>query len=306
VTFSPIPDRTGTSGFGEGRLIVASENGTLVNSPSTQPIDGEGYETANGVYNGPRQSTIASGFYTVFAGTAVPNTTITGLDPFKTYYFYVYGYNNIDPTQNISVTGAENYLTPTTPSTLEGIKSPGLPPVVLPVELVSFSAKLQNNRVNLNWVTSSEKNNKGFDVERSQDGITFTSILFKNGQGNTAGKTTYVAVDEQPLAAISYYRLKQIDYDGKTSLSSVVRIANGEMTEIIMYPNPVQNVLNIRLPHANKTNVQVTITDLTGRVVRTEQLAANGEVNMSALSNGTYLVTVNDKVQKVTRRIVKN
>jgi hypothetical protein len=258
------------------------------------------------VYNGSRQGTIASGFYTVFAGTAVSSTTITGLDPFKTYYFYVYGYNNIDPTQNISVTGAENYLTPTTPTTLEGIKSPGLPPVVLPVELVSFSAKLQNTRVNLNWVTSSEKNNKGFDVERSQDGIAFTSIFFKNGQGNTTGKTTYVAVDEQPLSGISYYRLKQIDFDGKTSLSSVVRIANGETTEIAMYPNPVQNILNVRLPHAIKTSVQVTITDLTGRVIRTEQLAANGEVNMNSLTNGTYLVTVNDNVQKVTRRIVKN
>ncbi|GAB2450841.1 hypothetical protein GCM10011375_36180 [Hymenobacter qilianensis] len=306
VTFNPVPERTGTSTYGEGRLIVASENGTLTNAPASQPNDGEGYETANGVYNGQNQGTIAPGFYTVFAGTAVPSTTITGLDPYKTYYFYVYGYNNIDPTQNISVTGAENYLTPTTPTTLVGIESVGLPPIILPVELVSFTAKLQNNKVNLGWVTASEKNNKGFEIQRSQDATSFTTILFKDGKGSTNNKSTYAAVDEQPLSGVSYYRLKQIDNDGKISLSGIVTITNTELAEVAMYPNPTHGVLNIRLPYTSKAEAQVTITDLSGRVVRTEKLAANGEVSISSLVNGTYLVTVNDGVKKVTRRIVKN
>ncbi|MBC6605333.1 T9SS type A sorting domain-containing protein [Hymenobacter sp. BT188] len=306
VTFNPVPERNGTSSYGEGRLIVASENGTLTNAPASQPNDGEGYETANGVYNGQNQGTIAPGFYTVFAGTAVPSTTITGLDPYKTYYFYVYGYNNIDPTQNISVTGAENYLTPTTPTTLVGIESVGLPPIILPVELVSFTANLQNNKVNLGWVTASEKNNKGFEIQRSQDATSFTTILFKNGKGSTNNKSTYVAVDEQPLSGVSYYRLKQIDNDGKISLSGIVTITNTELAEVTMYPNPTHGVLNIRLPYTSKAEVQVTITDLSGRVVRTEKLAANGEVSMNSLNNGTYLVTVNDGVKKITRRIVKN
>ncbi|WP_165963512.1 T9SS type A sorting domain-containing protein [Hymenobacter radiodurans] len=306
VNFNPVPERTGTSTYGEGRLIVASENGTLTNAPASQPNDGAGYETSNGVYNGQNQGTIAPGFYTVFAGTAVPSTTITGLDPYKTYYFYVYGYNNIDPTQNISVTGAENYLTPTTPTTLVGIEVVGLPPVILPVELVSFTAKLQNNKVNLSWVTASEKNNKGFEIQRSQDATTFSTILFKNGKGTTNNKTTYTALDEQPLSGVSYYRLKQIDNDGKISLSNVVAVTGPELAEIAMYPNPTQHILNIRLPYASKAGAQVTVTDLSGRVVRTEKLAANGEMNMNSLSNGTYLVTVNDGVKKVTRRIVKN
>ncbi|WP_234997309.1 T9SS type A sorting domain-containing protein [Hymenobacter roseosalivarius] len=306
VNFNPVPERSGTATYGEGRLIVASENGVLTNSTSTQPIDGKGYETVNGEYNGKDQGTIAPGFYTVFAGTAVPSTTITGLDPYKTYYFYIYGYNNIDPTQNISVTGAENYLTPTTPTSLVGIKSDGLPPIILPVELVSFTAKLQNNKVNLNWVTASEKNNKGFEIQRSEDAATFSTILFKNGKGTTSNKSIYTAFDEQPLSGISYYRLKQVDNDGKISLSNVVVITNSELVEVAMYPNPTQGVLNIRLPYTSKAGAQVTITDLSGRVVRTENLAANGEVSMNSLRNGTYLVTVNDGAKKVTRRIVKN
>jgi hypothetical protein len=292
TVFFALPANYVSLGYGENRLIVASVNAQL--PPNQQPLDGRGYQTGNQVYGAGNE--VAPGYFAVFAG---PNSqaTIEGLDLRQTYYFYIFEYNNL------GVGSAENYKTPATPEPINGVPAVGLP---LPVELVSFTAKLNKNRVNLTWETASEKDNKGFEVQRSQDGITFTSILFKNGQGNTSGKTTYVAVDEQPLSGVSYYRLKQIDFDGKTSLSSVVRIANGEMTEITMYPNPVQNILNVRLPHAIKTSVQVTITDLTGRVVRTEQLAVNGEVNMNSLTNGTYLVTVKDNVQKVTRRIIKN
>ena len=183
-------------------------------------------------------------------------------------------------------------------------ETPGTP---LPVELVSFAAKLNKNRVNLTWETASEKDNKGFEVQRSQDGVAFTTILFKNGKGNSNSKTAYAATDEQPLSGVSYYRLKQIDYDGKTSLSPVVSITNlAGVASVEMYPNPVQGTLYILMAQTGKAGAQVTITDLAGRVVRTEQLAPTGELNMGTLSTGTYLVTVSDGVQKLTRRIVKN
>lgn len=304
VSFTPAQGGT-ANGAGEGRLIIASLNNDL--DGNSQPQDGQTYLSEDGTIGQGRS--LAPGYFSVYTGTA-NQATVKGLDPTKAYYFYVFDYNYVTTNTNgdrLSVPNSENYRTPTPPNQLVPVAAvtPGTAP--LPVELTSFTAKLNKNQVNLAWETASEKDNKGFEVQRSGDGVAFTTILFKNGQGSSTSKTAYAAVDGQPLSGVSYYRLKQLDYDGKTSLSPVVSVTNRVgVAEIEMYPNPAQSTLNIRLPYTSKAEAQVTITDLSGRVVRTEKLAANSKVNMSSLSNGTYLVTVNDGVKKVTRRIVKN
>jgi hypothetical protein len=283
-----FPGNPEAAGFGQNRLIIVSTSNTL--GVGFFPQDAASYEPAGGVYADPKASTI-NGNYVVFASSA-PTAVITNLDPNVNYYFFGFEYNNDQ------VGGGENYKTPNLPVTVQ------LP---LPVELVSFTAQLRDNKVNLNWVTASEKNNRGFEVQRGQNGQQFTTVLFKEGRGTTTARSTYSAVDERPLAGLSYYRLKQIDNDGKFAYSPVVTVKNAGLTEASFYPNPTSGTLTISLPQAQASVAQkITITDLTGRVVRTQTLPTTGEVDMSELQAGTYLVTVGSGAEQITRKVVKN
>ncbi|WP_139920730.1 T9SS type A sorting domain-containing protein [Hymenobacter sp. DG01] len=294
VSFT-LPANYAGLGYGEGRLIVASENPTLPSG--NQPSDGISYQTGNQIYGqGPQ---VAPGYFAVFAG---PNASVTieGLDIRKTYYFYTFEYNNIDNNVNVIASGAENYLSPPTPNTIPGIIAPS----PLPVTLVSFDAKVRGSQVALTWVTSTELNNKGFEVERSRDGRSFETILFRAGKGTTSSSSTYTAADEKPLAGTSYYRLKQIDLDGTVSHTQPVVVNFLRSGDVNMYPNPVEDILTIELGGTTE-GVTVTITDSNGRLIRSQKLGANGTLNMGDLGTGTYMVTVGEGNSKVTRRIVK-
>lgn len=85
---------------------------------------------------------------------------------------------------------------------------------IVPVELLSFTATSTETDINLSWSTGSELNNKGFEVERSNDNKAFYTIGFVEGRGTTTGVSAYNFLDESPVQGISFYRLKQIDFDG--------------------------------------------------------------------------------------------
>lgn len=108
----------------------------------------------------------------------------------------------------------------------------------LPVELAWFRASVTpETSVLLEWQTKSELNNEAFEVERSKDGFEFTSIARISGAGTTTQSVNYSLLDEQPLAGVSYYRLKQIDFDGAATYSGLVHVKRGE-DPFIVYPNP--------------------------------------------------------------------
>lgn len=108
----------------------------------------------------------------------------------------------------------------------------------LPVELAWFRASLTpETSVLLEWRTTSELNNEAFEVERSKNGFDFTQIARINGAGTTTQPVDYSLLDEQPLAGLSYYRLKQIDFDGTVTYSGLVSVRRGE-DPFMVYPNP--------------------------------------------------------------------
>jgi hypothetical protein len=108
----------------------------------------------------------------------------------------------------------------------------------LPVELAWFRGSLTaEDLVLLEWQTTSELNNESFQVQRSADGFDFTTIHSLPGKGTTTETQTYTHLDKQPLPGVSYYRLKQKDFDGSFSYSSVVSITRGDGAFSI-YPNP--------------------------------------------------------------------
>ncbi|UOG73509.1 T9SS type A sorting domain-containing protein [Hymenobacter tibetensis] len=298
VSFN-LPANYAALGYGEGRIIVASTNATL--PAGSQPQDGNRYTTGNQTYGlGPE---VAPGYYIVYSG-ANQTATVEGLSSSITYYFYTFEYNNIDNNFNISVQGAENYLSPPVPTVINGIEAPGGP---LPVSLTSFTAILRKGQVALNWVTASESNNKGFEVQRSQDGKEFQTILTREGKGTTTNRSTYDGVDLRPLTGVSYYRLKQSDSDGKFAYSPVVIVTNAALAEITFYPNPTSGKLIVNMPQAQYTTATVVrVTDLSGREIKITSLSKDNEIDLSELKAGTYLLTLSAGDQQVTRRIIKN
>jgi hypothetical protein len=117
----------------------------------------------------------------------------------------------------------------------------------LPVEFLSFNAKMKDKIVELHWQTATETNNDYFVVQRSLDGVNWISIDSVNGAGTTNLVSNYSYTDDAPLFGVSYYRLKQVDFDLKFSFSNVAMV-NFDGFEIIdLFPNPSAGNFNLVL-----------------------------------------------------------
>jgi len=171
----------------------------------------------------------------------------------------------------------------------------------LPVELISFSAKKMERSVMLNWATASEINNDGFAIQRSRDGINFEEIGWENGSGDSDSYRQYDFEDfESKANGIYYYRLKQIDFDGKYEYSTVAAVSFAKENEINIFPNPVRENIQI----AGMESGQFLILDYLGKVVK-EGNFNSPEINISELPVGIYFVKIGTSGDWVTKRIVK-
>jgi hypothetical protein len=178
----------------------------------------------------------------------------------------------------------------------------------LPVQLTSFSAKRNASNVNLSWTTASELNNREFVIERSFNGKTFNAIGSVAGNGTATRANTYSFTDTKALAGVSYYRLKQIDLDGKFEYSPVRAVsAAATALELSAYPNPTSSSVQLSLP--SEATGMVRVMSLTGQTVfegSAAQLAAkNNTLDLSKFQAGTYLVTFTNGNQTAAIRINK-
>jgi hypothetical protein len=180
-------------------------------------------------------------------------------------------------------------------------------PNPLPIVLKSFTAKATATEVELDWVTSSEKNNEFFTIERSRDGVNFEAIAYVDGAGNSHTELKYKAIDSKPLYGLSYYRLKQTDFDGKFEYSKVetVKFNGGRKDGIEIYPNPSKGERSVVVMNGLKElKATIIITDMFGRSIFAEDILIEDhtqEFRLDAatrLPNGLYIVTVKtiDKV----------
>ncbi|MFK7797883.1 MAG: T9SS type A sorting domain-containing protein, partial [Aureispira sp.] len=174
----------------------------------------------------------------------------------------------------------------------------------LPIELVSFEAERNTRQeVQLRWTTAMELNNKGFEVERMLEGETeFIKVAYVEGQGTSSGLHSYYQIDPNSFTNVSYYRLKQIDFDGTFSYSptrAVEGMANPDGTGMSVFPNPTQGALNIQIldPIAPQ-KVYITLTDVQGRIVREHSTTISNEriiqlpQLLENLSNNLYFLHV--------------
>jgi hypothetical protein len=192
--------------------------------------------------------------------------------------------------------------------------NPGNAP--LPVMLSYFKGRKQDQTSVLNWSTIRERNNSYFILERSRDGKTFSAISAaipsQALNGNSEEKLAYTYTDQQPMNGHNYYRLLQVDLDGKNNYSQIVDVYFGNETLVNMYPNPVQNQLTVEVNTPKATAAELRIMDATGRVVRTVVMNLSEglnetEVSMEGLADGVYLLRLsNDKGLNYSQMIRKN
>lgn len=163
----------------------------------------------------------------------------------------------------------------------------------LPVSLTSFNAKIQDAKALLGWYTLSETNNWGFEIQRSKDAEQFERIGFVPTKGNGSTSQRYSFTDQSLYPGKNYYRLKQVDNDGRSVYSEVKMVSYGESeTTLLVYPNPASLVLNIK--GVNKGTIR--IIDSSGKVRLQSALQSSGEtaLNISDLVSGIYFYQIGD------------
>ncbi len=169
----------------------------------------------------------------------------------------------------------------------------------LPVELTAFQAKEINRQMELYWQTASEKNNFGFEVQRSGDGINFYPIAFVHGNGTTSEPCYYQYSDTNPPAKALSYRLKQIDLNGDFQYSFIINII---LEKLVIknfylgqnYPNPFNPVTYIHYHLPESQFITLKIYDSQGRMVQTlfegQQERGDYQIpfNAASLPSGHY------------------
>lgn len=189
----------------------------------------------------------------------------------------------------------------------------------VPVRYTNLSVE-KNRDVNvLNWTTNFEQNNRGFEVQKGIDANKLNTVSFvesKATNGNSSIELNYQFIDTKPYAGITYYRLKQIDKNGKVAYSNVVSVKGNAITNlsiINVYPNPANSKVNLVIAAPKAETTTIVITDMLGKIVNsnTKQLVAgNNEVAIAVnnLANGTYMLRVicNNGCQSEVVKFVKN
>ncbi|AQG82635.1 hypothetical protein AWR27_21585 [Spirosoma montaniterrae] len=188
---------------------------------------------------------------------------------------------------------------------LDEIKLNGTP---LPVELVSFTAKPQGERVQLSWETSWERNAERFEVQRSRDLGEFLTIGSLTAKGTTDQRQQYGFMDEHPFDGANYYRLKQVDFDGTTEYSRPVAVVMDNLTpslEILGNPSDRQA---IRAAVRNLPDATYRLTTLTGQdvLVQSGPIQVDGSVTITPiqpLMPGLYLLRAEAATGRIVQRV---
>lgn len=161
----------------------------------------------------------------------------------------------------------------------------------MPATLKYFSASLLGTNASINWSTANEVNVNGYEVEKSNNGINYTSIGFTNAKNTNTASYSLTDVN---INGLSYYRLKTIDKDGKSSYSKVVTLNTKKSPKLEIFPNPVVN--NLTVSHEKATgNAVIKIATVDGKIIMTKNLqegATQSTIDVSKLLKGNYLVLV--------------
>ena len=181
----------------------------------------------------------------------------------------------------------------------------------LPLSLLSFTADYNGKEVNLNWVTASEVNNLYFAVERSTDGKTWKTLFTQTAAGNSTSVIEYQMTDKNPVIGISYYRLRQNDFDGRMTYSNIVpiRIEREKLVLLSFYASRHNMEIKFDINFPYNVTGNIDITDMNGRQVLSNDFSAQARLEhfslvTPALKPGVYYMRVNYNDDVIVRKFI--
>jgi hypothetical protein len=172
----------------------------------------------------------------------------------------------------------------------------------LPIELLSFAGNCLGNEVTLNWATASEFNNNYFVIEKSRDGVNWKTIHTEQGSGTSFQKLNYVYVEENQTEMESYYRLSQVDIDGKSEVFDPIFVGCSNETSLFKtYPNPSDASFQILVNNESLVGkATIKIVDTKGTVVSMKEVQVEEGTNLFYLNEnmapGIYYISITNGI----------
>ncbi len=233
--------------------------------------------------SGTNLGTAANPNYVMYDGTGT-SLKMMGLTNNTTYYSAVF------------VSNGDGYGPAVSTSSMPVTKP-------LPVELSGFTAARLPGGVALRWTTASEKNSDYFEVQRSPDGSVFSPIATVAGQGNSTRVSTYASLDRTAPAGAVYYRLREVDRDGETAFSPVLRVSS-EALGFLIFPNPARATISFQTSAEASTTYR--ILNQLGQALRTGQTPPGvATLPVNDLLNGCYFLELQTEQGRVIRKFEK-
>ncbi len=183
----------------------------------------------------------------------------------------------------------------------------------LPVHFIQFSTSCENSGIEITWKTTTEENSAKFLVQKSSDGINFSSVATIAAAGNSTAEQTYHYTDASPGGQTVFYRIAGVDNDGQTLYTAVNRVRCGSpVNELMIWPNPASETLNLNITQDAPSAAIIRLVNSLGSTVYQAQTTLPAgtsvwQIPVAQLSSGVYMVTVtreNDPVQE-TKKFVK-
>jgi Secretion system C-terminal sorting domain len=179
---------------------------------------------------------------------------------------------------------------------------------VLPINLMNFQGKIEQKNAVLDWTTASESNNSHYIIERSTDGLHFSEVGKVQSKGNHNQKMTYTFVDQNAPEGKLYYRLKQVDIDGKSETFKVISLQNTYAGfGFKVFPNPASEMIVIQTDDILRSDVHVALVNTLGAtVVEKDFLAGSSNcfLDTQTLYNGLYQLVITENGVAKTQKIV--
>lgn len=178
---------------------------------------------------------------------------------------------------------------------------------LLPLEWLHFYGRPTNVGDYLSWITASEINTDYFEIQLSFDGINFETVGYKSAQGNSFNKVKYDYTQPISYSSPRYYRLKQVDLDGKFEFSKIILIQSGELTEVSIFPNPSSEFFFI---HSENPLMRIEVYNGLGKVIYSDgnfdeyNTSYMERIQSESWSPGTYHVVVQTSTGKVSKRLI--
>jgi hypothetical protein len=181
----------------------------------------------------------------------------------------------------------------------------------LPIELINFNAILNGKKVDVTWATATESNNYYYTIEKSKDGVNFETSSIVDAAGNSLSMLYYKDVDANPYEGISYYRLKQTDFNGTFTYSKIVTVNYSISYDCItIFPNPTDGEININMKDMEGNEFLVVIRDILGKeclcklIVSRENQQLIARDSEHKLASGTYIITASSNNKLCSQIII--